>query len=99
MILYLFVYYLKDILWWQTLHVVKKLQSIFWNKSKVSKQQTRTFGSTRVRTSFIPNTKVGHHLLVLQNFAICVEGAYNNLARTFLFFPLKYKNRPDLTNL
>lgn len=67
MILYLFVYYLRDIFWRKTLCAMKKLQLIFWNKRKVSKQRVRTFGSTCMSTNFVPNTKVGDHLLVLQN--------------------------------
>lgn len=77
----------------------KNRNRFFENRRKMSKQRARTFRNTCVSTSFVPNTKVGHHLLVLENLAICVEGSCSNLGRTFLFFSLKYNNRLGLTNL
>jgi hypothetical protein len=63
----------------------------------MSKHQARTFGNTHVSVSFVPNTKVAHHLLVLQNSTRCVERSCSNLESIFLFFPLQIQQhtRPN----
>jgi hypothetical protein len=77
----------------------EKIPIVFLEQKENVKTSSKTFGSMHVSTSFVSSTKVGHHLLVLQNSTRCVEGSYSNLGRIFLFFPLKYNNKPNLTNL